>query len=273
MTSLFPGMNPYLENPDLWSEVHHRLITAIADEITSHLSQQYRVAIEKRTYRMNTEDSILIGIPDLAILSTKIDDKKSDLASRQTGIMTLPETRNKSVTVTLPFPLEIKEGYLEIREIATGKVVTIIEILSPTNKLTKEGRKAYLKKREQILGSDTNLVEIDLIRAGEKMPMISKIGETDYRLLIVRSHRLPSAQLFAFSVRETIPDITIPLQPNEEEIELNLQDLLLEISERARFDLTLNYDLDPVPNLLIQDREWLDILLKEKGKRKSEINE
>lgn len=50
MPSPFPGMNPYLENPDLWSEVHHRLITAIADAIESNLSLRYRVAIEKLTY-------------------------------------------------------------------------------------------------------------------------------------------------------------------------------------------------------------------------------
>ncbi|MFM7364324.1 MAG: DUF4058 family protein [Cuspidothrix sp.] len=148
MSSPFPGMNPYLENPDLWSEVHHRLITAIADNIESHLSEKYRVAIEKRTYRIDTEDSLLIGIPDVAILSVKQKEQKSD--SNKTTIATLTtESENKAITVTLPLPLEIKEGYLEIREVSTGKVITVIEILSPTNKKTKEGRKSYLYKREK----------------------------------------------------------------------------------------------------------------------------
>ncbi|BAY91185.1 MULTISPECIES: DUF4058 family protein [unclassified Tolypothrix] len=75
----FLGMNPYLENPDLWSEVHHRLITAIAIAISPPLRPKYRVAIEKRTYRMNTEDAILIGIPDLAILSAKQQEQKSNI--------------------------------------------------------------------------------------------------------------------------------------------------------------------------------------------------
>ena len=266
MSSPFPGMNPYLENPDLWSEVHNRLIVAIADDIATHLSQKYRVAIEKRIYR-TSEDSVLIGIPDVAIFKVKQTDKKSDLSTGKTAVMTLPETENKSVTVTLPLPLEIKEGYLEIREVATGKVITVIEVLSPTNKRTKEGRNAYLEKRQQLLGSYTNLVEIELIRVGEKMPILTNIPDTDYGILIVRYYRLPSAQLFAFTVREPIPNFTIPLQQNEEEIELNLQDLLLGIYERARFDLTLDYNQSPVPDLLVQDREWMDLLLREQGRR------
>lgn len=265
MTSPFPGMNPYLENPDLWSEVNHRLITAIADDISSHLSEKYRVAIEKRTYRLDSEDSLLIGIPDVAILATKPQVEKSDLSASNTATITLSE--NKSVTVTVPLPLEIREGYLEIRKVATGRVITVIEILSPTNKLTKDGRSSYLKKREQLLGSDTNLVEIDLIRNGEKMPIIANIPDTDYRILIIRSHSLPSAQLFAFTVREAIPNFPIPLQKCEAEIEVNLQNLLIGIYERARFDLTLNYNQNPVPDLLQKDRKWMDIFLKEKGRR------
>jgi hypothetical protein len=265
MTSPFPGMNPYLENPDLWSEVHHRLITAIADNIESHLSQKYRVAIEKRTYRTDSEDSLLVGIPDVTILSVKQKTQKSDSYTATATLST--ETANKSVDVTLPLPLEIKEGYLEIREVSTGKVVTVIEVLSPTNKRTKEGRKSYLDKREKILQSDTNLVEIDLIRAGEKMPMITHIADTDYRILIVRSYRLPSAQLFAFSVRETIPNFTIPLQKGEQEIEVNLQDLLSVIYKKARFDLTLDYNIPPVPDLSVEAQEWMDQLLREQGRR------
>ncbi|MBE9085591.1 DUF4058 family protein [Tolypothrix sp. PCC 7601] len=186
----------------------------------------------------------------------------------QTAIATLPaETENKSITVTLPLPLEIKEGYLEIREVSTGQVVTVIEVISPTNKLTKAGRKSYLEKREKIFQSDTNLLEIDLIINGDKMPTLTNIPDTDYHILVVRSHQLPSAQLFAFTVREAIPNVTIPLEQQEQEIKLDLQKLLLEIYEQAGFDLTLDYNQPPVPDLLVKDREWMDILLKEQGLR------
>lgn len=65
----FPGMNPYLEHPELWPEVHHRLITAIAIALGPSLRPKYRVAIEKRTYLSDVSDSVLIGIPDVAVTS------------------------------------------------------------------------------------------------------------------------------------------------------------------------------------------------------------
>lgn len=68
MPSPFPGMNPYLEHPELWAEVHNRLIVAIADAIESDLSLKYRVKIEKRTYLSYGEESVLVGIPDLSVL-------------------------------------------------------------------------------------------------------------------------------------------------------------------------------------------------------------
>ncbi|NET72673.1 MAG: DUF4058 family protein [Sphaerospermopsis sp. SIO1G2] len=144
----------------------------------------------------------------------------------------------------------------------------IIEILSPTNKKSKEGRKSYLDKRDKIFETNTNLVEIDLIRTGEKMPMITHTPDTDYRILVARSHRLPSAQLFPFSVREPIPNFTIPIQKSEPEIELNLQNIFLEIYEQAGFDLTLDYNIPPVPELSGENQEWMDLLLKEQGRRK-----
>jgi hypothetical protein len=79
MPSPFPGMNPYLENPQLWSEVHHRLITVIADAIESNLSLKYRVALEKRTYLSNREESVEVGIPDVSVTC-----QKSTLTSQQT---------------------------------------------------------------------------------------------------------------------------------------------------------------------------------------------
>ncbi len=56
-------MNPYLENPELWAEVHSRLIVAIADGISPQLRPKYRVAVEKRVYQMTDENSVVEPIP------------------------------------------------------------------------------------------------------------------------------------------------------------------------------------------------------------------
>jgi hypothetical protein len=173
MPSPFPGMNLYLENPELWSEVHHRLITALADAIETELSLKYRVAIKKRIYLSDAEESVEVGIPDVSVTS-----HKSTPTSPTTSIATLPAL-GESVTVTIPLPEEIREGYLKIREVATGYVVTAIEVLSPTNKRAGMGREAYLRKRQEVLSTPTHLVEIDLLRSGKPMPILSEIPQTD----------------------------------------------------------------------------------------------
>lgn len=263
----FPGMNPYLENPDLWSELHHRLITAIADCIEPSLSQEYRVAIEKRTYMSLPEESLLIGIPDVSVIATSTKTKSS---KSNTAVMTLPaktETETEIQTVTLPIPIEIKEAYLEIKESKTGRVITVIEVLSPTNKKKGKGLNAYLEKRENVLMSYTNLIEIDLLRSGQMMPILGDFTATDYRILIARSKRLPRAELMGFNLGNSIPSFKIPLQRGDEEPVVNLQNLLEEIYQKARFYLTLDYSQEPPIKLSDEEQIWLDNLLKEKGLR------
>ncbi|MGF1676448.1 MAG: DUF4058 family protein [Rivularia sp. (in: cyanobacteria)] len=260
MNSPFPGMNPYLENNVFWSEVHHRLITAIADAIEVNIPPQYRVAIEQRTYLSDDSDSVLVGIPDVAVFSQK--DKLPHHSLVKTEV-----SASEGVTVTMPIPENVKESYLEIREVATGFVVTTIEILSPKNKRAGEGRKAYERKRKQVLASLSHLIEIDLLRNGKPMAVLEDIKPTDYRIIVSRSELRPQAKLYGFSVREPIPTFSLPLQSEDTEIILDLQSLLNGIYNRARYYLSIDYNQDPVPTLKSEDKSWLDTLLREKGLR------
>ncbi|MFB2878902.1 DUF4058 family protein [Floridanema aerugineum] len=259
MSSPFPGMNPYLEDPELWSEVHHRLITAIADALAPSLRPKYYVAIEKRTYLSNIEDSVLVGIPDVTVFSRGL--KKSETRST----LTIP-SQTEAVTVTIPQPEEIRESYLAIKEVGTGKVVTVLEILFPKNKRAKEGREAYQRKRQQVLASLTNLVEIDLLRTGKPMRIIEKI-ESDYRILISRSDRRPNASLYAFNLPDQIPSFPLPLQSREPEPLIDLQSLLNGVYDRADFDLRIDYNQEPVVKLSPEDAVWVDELLRNQGLR------
>jgi Protein of unknown function (DUF4058) len=260
MPSPFPGMNPYLEHPQLWSEVHHRLITAIAISIESNLSLQYRVAIEKRTYLSDEEESVNVAIPDVSVYS------QTSTPTQTSPIATLP-AQVEAVTVTIPLPEERREGYLEIREVETGYVVTAIEILSPTNKRAGMGRDAYERKRRKVLSSPTNLVEIDLLRGGKPMRIIGEIPPSDYRILVCRGDRRPLAQLYAFSIRQEIPQFPLPLQSGDTEPLVDLQSLLVQVYNQARFDMAIKYSLAPVPPIKEEDKIWADALLREKGLR------
>lgn len=258
MRSPFPGIDPYLES-ELWSEVHSRLIVAIADDLSDQLSEKYRVAIEKRTYFSGPDDSLLVGIPDVAVVSRQPEPDQPSPRATLTALV-------EPITVTVPMTQEVQERYLEIREVATGAVITSIEILSPKNKRSGEGRLAYERKRNQVLASLTHLIEIDLLRGGQPLPIGGAV-KSDYRILISRSDRRPSAQLYAFNVRQEIPQFPIPLTPEDEEPVLDLQAIFGKVYERGRYHLAVDYTQPAQPTLSGVDAVWAEALLQEKGFR------
>jgi len=153
--------------------------------------------------------------------------------------------------------------YLVIRDAAEGDVITAIELLSPSNKRSGQERKEYLIKREKVLASQTHFVEIDLIRGGRPMPMQLKNGGMgDYRILISRAQHRPRADVYAFTLRQPIPDFPIPLQPQDPEPTLPLNQLLRDVYDRAAFDLKIDYRQPLEPPLTQEDQEWAETLIK-----------
>ena len=146
----------------------------------------------------------------------------------------------------MPLTEEITERYLEIREVKTGKVVTVVEVLSPKNKRVGEGREKYLTKRQKVLNRATRLVEIDLLRMGNFIPMDVSI-RSDYRILVSRTNLRPEAELYPFNVRESIPQFLFPLQPLEQEPVVNLSEVLGQLYQEAALDLAIDYSQQPVP--------------------------
>ena len=174
----------------------------------------------------------------------------------------------KPLPITLPQPEIIREWYLQVKDVETKEVITVIEILSPKNKQKGEGRKKYLKKREQILMSLTHLIEVDLLRIGETMPMnIQEEMNTDYRIIISRSDYRPQADLYAFNLPQEIPSIPLPLKPEDQEPIIPLQKLLHDLYERGSYDLAINYNKKPFPKLSEKENTWLDNLLKQQKLR------
>ena len=115
----------------------------------------------------------------------------------------------------VPVPTRIKQVYLEVRDMETGWVVTAIEILSPVNKRPGESRMSYLQKRQRILGSLTNLVEIDLLRGWQPMPTLDNDIEKDYRVLVSRGTLRPEAELYPFNLQDRLPSFPLPLRPED----------------------------------------------------------
>lgn len=252
MPSPLPGMDLFLEQPAFWSSFHSRFIVALADAIEAGLTPEYYVEVEARTYLDEEDGSLLIGIPDVVVArgASTVTSKESN-----TSPVAL-QVRPQSVQV--PLPETVTERYLEIRELATGEVITALELLSPKNKRPGKGRLAYEEKRRRILGSLTHLVELDLLRGGEPMAMLGQIMQTAYRVLVSVSTERPRADLYGIALQEPLPDIPIPLKSGDVPVMVALQAVFNGVYERGRYHNRIDYSQSPPPPTLIQaDQAWL----------------
>jgi len=166
-------------------------------------------------------------------------------------------TLSEPMVVTVPITEETQERFLEIREVGTGTVVTVVEVLSPKNKRTGEGKVKYDAKRQTVLNSTVHLVEIDLLRTGEPKPMAGGVA-SDYRILVSRANRRPAAELYPFYLREALPRFLLPLRPRDQEPVVDLQVVLEQVYQEAALDLAIDYTQPPVSD---EDFSWIQSLL------------
>ncbi len=243
----FPGMNPWLERPAFWRDVHHSLISALRDDLTPRLAPRYFVAVETHTYI--TQPGQLppaSRYPDVMIL-----ERGGPAVATAAAPSTAP-----FMLVELPLHEPLIEGYLEVRLVPTGEVITVIELLSYTNKLPGSGRDDYLEKRESLINSHVHFVEIDLLRAGPSLPYTEPAADSHYRLFIRRREVPRQARLYPFSVRQAIPTFPLPLLPDDQEPAVDLGALLQDLYDRARYDLVTDYAKPPEPPLNEADAAW-----------------
>ncbi|MEO0842261.1 MAG: DUF4058 family protein [Cyanobacteria bacterium J06643_5] len=177
------------------------------------------------------------------------------------------QTITQPTEVTLPLIEALTEAYLEIRSVETGEVITAIEVLSPKNKQSVVGRLQYETKRQKIFRSNTNLVEIDLLRQGQSMPILETEIDSDYQILVSRSNIRPKAELYHFNLQDKIPQFILPLREEDTEAIVDLQILLHQIYEQGGYDLRLDYSRSSLPSLSNQDAVWIDELLKRENLR------
>jgi hypothetical protein len=263
-------MDPYLEHPALWPGVHNRVISALDEDLSPRLLPRYYVEVQERVYVAEGAEDRFVGVPDAAIIAATPTQPERESA---TSLSAQAVTRGAHVLVAeLPVPESVRETYLEVRDTQSGEVLTVVEVLSPANKRGGSGRTAYELKRNQVLASLTNLVEVDLLRAGAPPPMRlpglpnHDTPPGDYRILVARGRRRPLAEVYPFAVTEPIPTVPLPLRDTDE-VPLDLQAALQRIYERAGYALRVDYRQDPVPPLRVSAAEWADVLLRRRGLR------
>ena len=264
MPSPFPGMDPYLEEPGLWPDVHHELISGTRSSLNNILRPKYYVRIEQRVYISDENDSgRTVMVPDLRIALRPGREGTAFAPGGGTAVAVAEPIE----AITL-IEEEIRESYIEIIDRVERLVVTVIEVLSPTNKVARSrGRASYERKREDVMRSPSHLVEIDLLRRGVPIPVYGGIPPHEYLVHVSRVDRRPKASLWPIRLSQKLPPIAVPLKPEDGDVALDLQAVLDAAYDRAGYDLELDYRADPIPPLDEEWNTWAHRLLKEKGLR------
>lgn len=258
MNTPFPGMDPYLEQPGVWNQVHTHLISHIQHFLAQKVEPNYYVVIEQLTYLSlttpnDTPSHNRPGKPDVLVVSGS--PKKTPTEP----VAVMDKSHIEPIVAALPMLEEVKHRYLKIKSVGNNEVITIIEILSPANKRGR-GREEYETKRQEIFRSQTNLVEIDLLRQGQPLPM--GLSQTnDYRIMVSRGHERPWAEIYLFSLRDAIPDVPIPLRQGDEEPVLPLNDILHDIYEQGRYYLFVDYSYTLTPAVSDKVADWINDLV------------
>jgi len=241
-------MDPYLELPALWPDVHHRLLSEFSDQLAAEVSPHFYVRIEERVYITSPGDpgqSVLI--PDPMLVAGR-PGRGAQPAMAPAGVITAP-------TLYLDVALEIHDRYLEIRERCSHQVVTVIELLSPANKIRGSiGRGQLERKKQDILGSAVHWIEIDLLRSGERLTDLGH--DVDYYALLIRAEERDRAAVWTFGVRDPLPTIAVPLRPPFADVPLDLGRALSQAYDRAHYADSLDYTQPPQPPLTPADADW-----------------
>ena len=248
-------MNPYFEQEDVWSDFHSRIIYAISESLAVQIRPNYFTRIEQRLYvrEMPAEWGRFLGRSDISVLPVE-----SQASSRVAlGVIDAP------AHVRLPEVDFERIGFVEIRDRRDRRIVTAIEVLSPTNKYAGPDREQYLRKRAEILHSQMHFVEIDLLRGGPRMPM-EDMPNCDYCVLVSRATKRPDAGVWPISIRDSLPTINIPLREDDPDAKLDLQRILHAVYDAAFYESNL-YEGAPYPQLTGSDLEWATNLVKSLG--------
>jgi hypothetical protein len=250
-------MNPYLERAEVWHDFHTRFIPAAATAIGRLVAPRYFTKIEEHLYvhEPSAQERFSLGRPEISV-HPRID------AAPPAGSVGLVEAP-ASVGLLTDVDFE-RVRYLEIRDRFNRDVVTVFELLSPSNKYAGADRSQYVSKVKRVLESQTNFVELDLLRGGPRMSWAG-LPKCDYYALVSRAGTRfrdpPEAQVWPIGLRDRLPQIPIPLRTGEAEPMLDLQEIVNEVYDSAGYSLYI-YDGPPEPALSAGDAAWAEQLLR-----------
>ena len=263
MKSPFPGMDPYLESH--WRDVHHSFLTYARDALQEYLPGDLRARLEERVFvEPDVHDARSI-YPDVRVIEHprgRADSRDVPMAGTAVAEPIIIHARPEQAT----------EGYIEIIDVGSGnRVVTVLELLSESNKYPGDGQSQYLRKQREYLLGGVSLVEIDLLRSGKRVlavpaRWVPPSHRTTYQICVVRGWKPAAYEVYRAPLRESLPSIRVPLRQQDADVPLDLQMLIDRCYHHGRYD-DIDYRAAPTPPLTPDEESWAHELLVRLGLR------
>lgn len=257
-------MDPWLEQ--FWGDVHHRLVNYTCDQLEDRLPPELIARMNERVLVESDAGTTRPIGPDVRVVQQRRPQVPILVAE-------IPGVAVAEPLLVRLDPEPIVEGFIEIRDThEEGRVITVIEVLSPTNKLPGPGQRLYLQKQEELREGSVSLVEIDLLRAGQRVlnvrpELLTPHYRTPYLACVLRGSDPATAEVYRIPLRERLPAIRIPLRPDDPDVPLDLQPLVDLAYRKGRYATSIDYRINPDPPLDPDDATWAEGLLSATGLR------
>lgn len=278
MPSPFPGMDPYIEAPNVWGDFHNDLASEIRAKLNRTIQPRYvarlipYVSYEEVAVTRPTSIRPDVGIwqpqpPIKTMAGDAVATAKATNGANGSAVDTAPLPIENTVLVEVP----LRQMSVEILASDSMELVTAIEILSPVNKRpSHRAYSDYLQKRSDILRSTAHLIEIDFLRGGERPPLGEPIVSAPYYITLSRASARPNVTVWPIKFQNTLPEIPVPLAEPDEDVPIDLRMVVADVYERGGYATLINYNRQPPPPQLgKEDAKWVDARLREQGVRAS----
>ncbi|MEX2141687.1 MAG: DUF4058 family protein [Pirellulales bacterium] len=244
MPSPFPGMDPYLEGS---MNFHHQFSAEIARQLSPKLLPKY-VAVMAERFVLDEPNGVAIATgslyPDVGVFRSGRDSPQAITAA----------STQAPLRLATKVPERVPHVSIEIRDVKNHRLVTAIEVLSPTNKRGR-GRREYLAKRRRILISSAHLMEVDLLHEGHRVPMQQPLPTAPYFVLLSRVDDRPVMEVWPIQLEEQLPTVPVPLLPGDADVPLDLQLAFSSIYDLLGYAVDTDYKQPPPVRLTDEEQE------------------
>jgi hypothetical protein len=249
-------MDPFIESRRIWSDFHLDLAAEIRAYLNARIQPEYyATAVTYVTYEV-----IEIAQSEPRAVSPDVSVWRTDLRVPMPSAMAVIDP--PAVQSMVPLEVPVRLARVEVHEAGTDTLVTAIEILSPINKRPGRERQKYLRKRRELLRSEVHVMELDLLRGGERAPLETALPSAPYYAILARADHRPYVDVWPMQLAARLPVLPVPLSTPDPDVPLDLGMIVSAVYERGGYATRIDYRQPvPPPPLEAEQQAWVEHLL------------